>query len=763
MFSRLPGGVPGPGPRLDPGPTRVACVPAHSRRRYVRFGRLDAVDFNSAYDQGFARVAACTVPVVDRRPRDQRRRPCSPRHARATTDGVAVAVFPELSPDRLLDRGPAAAGRAARRRSRPRSTNSSPSVGPAAGARRRRTAAARQPGLQLRRRRPPRPRARGRRRSPTCRPTGSSTSAATSRPATTGAGRRSGSAGARCRSGPTCSSGPPTCPGLVLHVEVCEDMWVPVPPSAEAALAGATVLVNLSGSPITVGRAEDRRLLVRSASQRCLAAYVYAAGRRGRVHHRPVVGRADDDLRARRAARGDRAVPRRRRGARWPTSTSTSCARSGCGRARSTTTAALTSRPGRAFRTVEFALDPPTGDIGLRRQRRPLPVRARRPGPARPGLLRGLQHPGRRARAAAPGDRQPQGRHRRLRRPRLHPRADRRGQGDGPARPPAQRHPRASRCRASRPATPPKANAHPAGAQALGVTFEEIDIRPAARQMLEDIGHPFAEGEPVYDVTFENVQAGLRTDYLFRIANQRGGIVLGTGDLSELALGWCTYGVGDQMSHYAVNAGVPEDADPAPDPLGGLRGDQFDDEVNEVLRRSSSTRRSSPELVPVEEVSRAEHRGRDRALRPAGLHALPRAALRLPAEPDRVPRRARLGATSTRGSGRPASDEARGRRTTWPTIRQWLEVFVKRFFAFSQFKRVGAAQRPEGGPPAARCRRAATGARRPTATPRSGSTSSSATSRRADPPARRGASTGAKHGQVRLWPDHRPSDIQEGP
>ncbi|MDR8002830.1 hypothetical protein RIN98_26210, partial [Escherichia coli] len=93
---------------------------------------------------------------------------------------------------------------------------------------------------------------------------------------------------------------------------------------------------------------------------------------------------------------------------------------------------------------------------------------------------------------------------------------------------------------------------------ALGVTGEEIDIRPAARTMLEGIGHPFARGEPVYDVTFENVQAGLRTDYLFRLANQRHGFVLGTGDLSELALGWCTYGVGDHMSHYGVNAGVPK-------------------------------------------------------------------------------------------------------------------------------------------------------------------------------------------------------------
>ena len=70
-------------------------------------------------------------------------------------------------------------------------------------------------------------------------------------------------------------------PGLRLHVEICEDMWVPIPPSAEAALAGATVLTNLSGSPITVARAEDRRLLVRSASARCSAAYLYAAAGQG--------------------------------------------------------------------------------------------------------------------------------------------------------------------------------------------------------------------------------------------------------------------------------------------------------------------------------------------------------------------------------------------------------------------------------------------------------------------------------------------------
>jgi len=94
--------------------------------------------------------------------------------------------------------------------------------------------------------------------------------------------------------------------------------------------------------------------------------------------------------------------------------------------------------------------------------------------------------------------------------------------------------------------------------QAVGCSVQRIDIRPSCEQMLKDIGHPFAEGRPVHDVTFENVQAGERTSHLFRLANLHNGIVVGTGDLSELALGWCTYGVGDHMSHYNVNASVPK-------------------------------------------------------------------------------------------------------------------------------------------------------------------------------------------------------------
>src|SRR5256886_8746018 len=130
----------------------------------------------------------------------------------------------------------------------------------------------------------------------------------------------------------------------------------------------------------------------------------------------------------------------------------------------------------------------------------------------------------------------------------------------------------------------------------LGVTASEIDIRPACKQMFQDLGHPFAKGEPVYDVTFENVQAGERTSHLFRLANYHGAIVLGTGDLSEQALGWATYGVGDHMSHYNVNTSVPKTliqhlirwvADRA----------EFGAAASDTLRSVLATE-ISPELVP---------------------------------------------------------------------------------------------------------------------------------------------------------------------
>ena len=230
-------------------------------------------------------------------------------------------------------------------------------------------------------------------------------------------------------------------PGLVVHVEICEDMWIPVPPSAEAALAGATVLLNLSGSPITVGRAEDRKLLCRSASSRCLAAYVYSAAGQGEsstdlawdgqttIFENGVLLAeterfADGDRRAVADVDLDLLLQERRRMGTFDDNRRAHAERTG------------------AFRRVGFTLDPPDTDLGLRRDGGALSVRPGRRRPAQPRLLRGLQHPGLRPAAADAGDRRPQGRHRRLRRAGLDARAARRRPGDGPRRAPAQRHPR---------------------------------------------------------------------------------------------------------------------------------------------------------------------------------------------------------------------------------------------------------------------------------------------------------------------------------
>jgi NAD+ synthase (glutamine-hydrolysing) len=230
-------------------------------------------------------------------------------------------------------------------------------------------------------------------------------------------------------------------------------------------------------------------------------------------------------------------------------------------------------------------------------------------------------------------------------------------------------------------------------AEALGVTFEEIDIRATAELMLREMDHPFGRGEKVYDVTFENVQAGLRTDYLFRVANQRGGIVLGTGDLSELALGWSTYGVGDQMSHYNVNGGVPKTL------IQHLirwvvSSNQFDDRVNEVLTSVLDTE-ISPELVPQgedEEIQSSEAKIGPYVLQDFSLFQV----LRFGFRPSKV---AFLSWHAWR-------DPEHG---DWPTgyphdkrpsfslkeIRHWLQVFVQRYYSFAQFKRSALPNGPK--------------------------------------------------------------------
>ena len=232
--------------------------------------------------------------------------------------------------------------------------------------------------------------------------------------------------------------------------------------------------------------------------------------------------------------------------------------------------------------------------------------------------------------------------------------------------------------------------------RALGISAEEIDIRAASQLMLERIGHPAAKGKRVYDVTYENVQAGERTSHLFRLANLHGALVLGTGDLSELALGFTTYGVGDHMSHYNVNASVPKTL------IQHLirwlvRTAQFDDRTTAVLDRIVNTR-ISPELVPGSgEEPDAVVRGRGRALRAAGLQPLLPEPLRLPAEQGGLPRARRLGRPRRPAPGRTRCPSRERREYDLATIRRWLEVFLQRFFQGSQFKRSAMPNGPKVG------------------------------------------------------------------
>ncbi|CAM3700089.1 NAD(+) synthase [Nocardioides zeicaulis] len=478
-------------------------------------------------------------------------------------------------------------------------------------------------------------------------------------------------------------------PGLDLHVEVCEDMWVPVPPSAEAALAGATVLANLSGSPITVARAEDRRLLVRSASARCSAAYVYAAAGQGESttdlswDGQTLVYEAGDLL-------GE--------GERFPDGPRRTVVDVDLDRLRQERLRQGTFDDNRRthhervqrFRTVGWELEPPAGDIGLLRKVDRFPF-----VPDDPERLEldcyeayNIQVSGLERRLASIGT----------------PKAVIGVSGGLDST-----HALIVACKAmdrlGRPRSDVLAFTMPGFAtgeasksyatrlsQALGVTFEELDIRPAAEQMLKDMGHPFGRGEKVYDVTFENVQAGLRYDYLFRLANQRGGIVVGTGDLSELALGWCTYGVGDQMSHYTVNAGVPKTLVQHLIRWVISHG-EFEPEVGDVLG-DILRQEITPELIPIEEGVKPQ--ATEDSVGPYNLQDFTLAhVVRLGMRPRRIAFLAWHAWKDLEAGEWPPGfpDDARVAYSL-EDVRRWLEVFVKRFFA-NQFKRSALPNGPK--------------------------------------------------------------------
>jgi NAD+ synthase (glutamine-hydrolysing) len=486
----------------------------------------------------------------------------------------------------------------------------------------------------------------------------------------------------------------PAQPRLVFHVEICEDLWVPVPPSSIAALAGATVLLNLSASDVTIGKADYRRLLVESQSARCLAAYLYAAAG---------FGESTTDL----AWDGHALIyengTRLAESERFRYESQLTCAdidleRLTQDRLRQTSFGDAVHRH-RAelggFRTVDVPLELP-------RLPRLLPGRRYERFPYVP-----FEAARRNERCAEVYRIQVQGLVKRLRAAGVQRVVI--GVSGGLDSTHALLvcaqamdtlgYPRRQILGYTMPgfATSARtlAQAH-ALMRAVGCAAEELDIRPSCRQMLRDIGHPYAEGRPVYDVTFENVQAGERTSHLFRLANLHDALVVGTSDLSELALGWCTYGVGDHMAHYQVNASVPKTliqhvirwiADTA----------RFGPEASATLRRVLDTE-ISPELVPAEDAGPQPAQQTEAVLGPYDLQDFNLYyTLRFGYAPAKVAFLSYCAWHDPEAGEWPDVPVDRRHGYGIGKIRATLGIFLDRFFRLSQFKRSAMPNAPKVG------------------------------------------------------------------
>lgn len=477
-------------------------------------------------------------------------------------------------------------------------------------------------------------------------------------------------------------------------MEICEDLWVPIPPSCYAALAGATVLVNLSASNITIGKHEYRHSLVANQSARCLAAYLYTAAGTGesttdlawdghaivyengalvaesrRFQYASQLVLADLDL--------EKLVQERMR------QNSFSQSMQGL------------RHELRQLREVRFTVDlPATGQLLCNRQYDRFPY-----VPADPAL--------RDRRCYEAYNIQVQGLAKRLKSAGI-PKVVIGISGGLDST-----HALIVAARAMDLLGYPRTNilgyTMPGFAtssrtlenawdlmEAVGCQAHEIDIRPSCEQMLRDLDHPYAHGEPVYDVTFENVQAGERTSHLFRLANYHDALVLGTGDLSELALGWCTYGVGDHMSHYAVNASVPKTliqflirwvADT----------NQLGAAASRVLRDILATE-FSPELVPGAADSDQPSQRTEAVVGPYELQDFNLYyTTRLGYEPTKIAFLAYC-CWRDRTLGRwPDIPPDRRQQYTIEEIKHWLSIFAYRFFQISQFKRSCIPNAPKVG------------------------------------------------------------------
>jgi NAD+ synthase (glutamine-hydrolysing) len=477
---------------------------------------------------------------------------------------------------------------------------------------------------------------------------------------------------------------------FMMHVEICEDFWVPQPPSTAAAMAGAEILLNLSASNITIGKAEMRNLLCASQSARCIAAYAYSAAG---------PGESTTDL----AWDGHAAIfengAKLAETARFQTDATWAVAdvdldrlrqeRSRMGTFGNCETVNRAAAP--PFRVQAFDFEPSTTERLLLRDVPRFPF-----VPADPAKLREncdeayhIQIQGLAKRLQATETKKVMI-----------------GVSGGLDSTQALIVCARVMDRLKLPRTNVLAYTLPGFAtsiktksnawklmETLGVTANEIDITPAAKQLLADIGHPFSEGAKQYDVTFENVQAGLRTDYLFRLANHNGALVCGTGDLSELGLGWCTYGVGDHMSHYNVNASVSKTL------IQHLiryvaRSGEIDAKTADVLYLILDTE-ISPELVPAD--SDAAIQSTEKVVGPYELQDFNLFYItRFGFRPSKIAYLAYHAWSDIERGFWPEGIRAEKRRAyTLGEIKSWMRVFLYRFFAISQFKRSALPNGPK--------------------------------------------------------------------
>ncbi len=456
-------------------------------------------------------------------------------------------------------------------------------------------------------------------------------------------------------------------PAFTFGVEICEDLWSPDTPSTRQALGGATVIANLSASPVTVGKSRTRKRLCGATSERLFCAYAFSASGPGESttdlawDGQSLIYEMGDLL-----AEGERFV------SDSLTLADVDVERIAAERIRTGTFADARRIVNAQIRPIAFDHEP-HGLTDFHRHVARFPY-----VPADPERLDedcyeafNIQVHGLMQRLETSGTQ---------------------NVVIGISGGLDSTHAVIVACKAFDRLGLPRANIHgytmpgfgtSTGSRndamklmkALGISAEVLDIRPAARRMLLDIDHPFSRGEKVYDVNFENVQAGLRTDFLFRLAGEKKGFVVGTGDLSELALGWCTYGVGDHMSHYNVNCGAPKTLIQHLIRWAAVR--EFDAKTGRILH-SVLDREISPELVPIEAgvIQKTEDKVGPYELQDFNLYYITRYGLK----PSKI---AFLSWQAWQG------------KYTLPEIRKWLELFLFRFFTISQFKRSAVPNGPK--------------------------------------------------------------------